>query len=100
MSCCDRRRSNSWVADAPPEDMDHAMKIMDYARAGLRACGGKARSRSQVLLEHPGHVDAIGLVTKNHQRQEEQNLEPTIRSHVRISPDAAGLKPDTLPSAH
>jgi hypothetical protein len=37
---------------------------------------------------------------QEHQRQEEQNLEPSIRCHIRISPDAAGRKPDTHPSAH
>jgi hypothetical protein len=28
------------------------MKIMDYARTGLRACGGKARSGSQLLVKN------------------------------------------------
>jgi hypothetical protein len=52
MSCCDRRRCNSWVADAQGEAMDHAMKIMDCAWAGLRAYGGRARSGGQLLFKN------------------------------------------------
>jgi hypothetical protein len=32
--------------------MDRAMKIMDCARAGLRAYGGKARSGGQLLFKN------------------------------------------------